>query len=193
MARTGEMMYAPGEVPEELGVGRDGKITITRSPEEVFNPRSMASLNGKPVTDDHPPVDVDPQNWRFYTRGVVVNPRRGEDIGLRDCLIADLIIFDEELIKDIEGGKNEVSAGYNPEYFQIMDAQGEPIHGRGEQSNILYNHLAVVKNGRCGSRCAIQDHKTVQDDSAFWSRRRARKLKQLARISLKSRNSANGL
>ena len=190
VARTGEMTYGPGEVPDELGVGRDGKIKIHRTPRVVFDKKSMASLNGKPVTDDHPPVDVDPDNWRFYTRGVVVNPRRGEG-QYKDCLVADIIIFDGETIRDIELGKREVSCGYNPDYIQLFGNDGEPVPGVGEQDNILYNHLALVDRGRCGEKCSIKDHKTVDAAPApketgvvvavdFWSERRARRLERLA-------------
>lgn len=181
-ARIGEMAYSPREVPAELGVGRDGSVRITRSEAEVFDARSMASLNGKPVTDDHPPVDVDPKNWQFYTKGVVVNPRRGEGDN-KDFLVVDLIVYDEDTINDIAAGKREVSCGYNPEYLQLVDSStGEPIQGRGEQAKIRYNHLALVKSGRCGPHCAIGDQKTVDGvPSAFFSLERERRLVKLLR------------
>lgn len=182
-ARVGEMTYGPGEVPPELGVGRDGRIRVTRSEAEVFAPRSMASLNGKPVTDDHPPVDVDPHNWHFYTKGVVVNPRRG-DGDQKDFLVVDMIIYDDEMIRDIEAGKREVSCGYNPDYLQLLDPDTrEPIPGRGEQVKIIYNHCALVKAGRCGPFCAIGDRKTVDQEieDSFWSPSRARRLRRLLR------------
>ncbi len=186
-ARIGEMTYGPREVPPELGVGKDGSIRVTRSEAEVFDPRSMASLNGKPVTDDHPPVDVDPKNWKFYTKGVVVNPRRGEDEH-KDFLVVDLIIYDEDTIADIEAGKREVSCGYNPDYLQLLDPVTlEPILGRGEQVKIRYNHLALVKAGRCGPFCSIGDSRTVDDaDSTniidtFFTPARARRLEKLLR------------
>jgi len=63
VARTGEMIYGPGETP--ITPGRDGRVKVHRTAKAVFNPKSMASLNGKPVTDDHPPGDVDPAHWHF--------------------------------------------------------------------------------------------------------------------------------
>ena len=180
VARTGEMIYGPGETP--IQTGRDGRVKVQRSAAEVFAPKSMASLAGKPVTDDHPPVDVAPDNWRFYTRGVIVNPRRGEGAH-KDFLIADLIIFDAETIEDINAGKREVSAGYNPDYLEILDDNGNAIPGEGEQANIRYNHMALVSRGRCGPMCAIRDHKTVDTAFAeeFWSARRARRLSRLSK------------
>lgn len=158
VARTGEMVYGPGETP--IQVGRDGRAKIQRSAAEVFSKKSMASLQGKPVTDDHPPVDVAPDNWRFYTRGVVQNPRRGEGEH-KDFVVVDLIIYDAETIADIDAGKREVSCGYNPDYLEVLDDAGNVVPGEGEQANILYNHLALVERGRCGPRCAIGDRKTV--------------------------------
>jgi hypothetical protein len=185
VARIGEMIYGPGEVPMELGLGRDGRVRVTRAAAEVFDKRSMASLNGKPVTDDHPPVDVDPTNWQFYTKGTVVSPRRGEG-DQADFLIVNMIIYDGDLIKDIEAGKREVSCGYNPEYLQVLDPETmDPIPGRGEQVAIRYNHLALVKAGRCGPHCAIGDRKTIDsivtDDTTFFSPARARRFKRLLR------------
>jgi uncharacterized protein len=160
VARTGKMVYGPGETP--IQVGSDGRAHIERTEEEVFSPDSIASLRGKPVTDDHPPVDVEPENWSYYTRGVVLSPRRGEG-ALKDFLLADLIIYDAEMINDIEAGKREVSCGYNPQYLQVLDEKGDDIPGQGEQTNILYNHLALVERGRCGPRCSIGDKRTVDE------------------------------
>ena len=108
-----------------------------------------------------------------------------------------MIIFDGETIRDIEMGKREVSCGYNPEYSQLLTPDGEPIQGEGEQENIIYNHLALVENGRCGAKCAIQDHKTIDTAglispeevaaemqrmkaTAFWAERHARRLERLS-------------
>lgn len=181
VARIGEMTYGPGEVPMDLGVSGDGRIRVTRSAAEVFDRNSMASLNGKPVTDDHPPVDVDPKNWAYYMKGVVVNPRRGEG-DLEDFLLANLIIYDEEMIRDIEAGKREVSCGYNPDYYQVLDKDTmQPIPGRGEQVHIRYNHLALVKAGRCGPNCAIGDRRTVDENliDTFFTPERARRFRRL--------------
>jgi Uncharacterized protein conserved in bacteria (DUF2213) len=183
VARIGEMIYMPKEVPKELGAGLDGRVRVTRSEAEVFDPRSMASLNGKPVTDDHPPKDVDPKNWKQYLKGVVAKPRRGED-DQSDFVVVDMIIYDQDMIDDIEAGKREVSCGYNPDYLQLLDPETlEPIPGRGEQVNLRYNHLALVQAGRCGPNCAVGDRRTVDekadDMEVFFTPARARRLRRL--------------
>jgi hypothetical protein len=147
IARTGQMIYGPDETP--IKANADGYVRIEREPEEVFRPETIASYAGKPVTNDHPPEDVTPDNWKQYDVGTVLNPRRGtgaED----DLLIADLLIKDPQAIKDVLDGKREVSAGYDADYEET----GE---GRGRQRNIIANHVALVEEGRCGPRCAIGD------------------------------------
>lgn len=147
IARTGEMYYGPGEVPVEAG--SDGIIRISREADEVFSADTIASYNGKPVTNDHPEDGVTPENWKRLTVGVVQNVRRGTGIE-DDLLFADLLITDAEGIKSVQDGKREVSCGYDAEYEQVSP-------GRGVQRKIIGNHVALVEQGRCGPRCAIGD------------------------------------
>jgi hypothetical protein len=147
IARTGTMLYGPDETP--VSGGPDGFVRIEREADEVFRPETIASMQGKPITNDHPPQDVGPDNWRSLTYGVTLNPRRGTGIE-DDFTIADLLIMDAEGIRLVESGKVELSCGYDAEYDQL-----EP--GRGRQRDIIYNHLALVDKGRCGPRCAIGD------------------------------------
>lgn len=147
IARIGELLYADGEVPVEATP--DGLIKINRSPEEVFRPETIASFEGKPVTLDHPDDFVTPETWRQLAVGTVQNVRQGQGIE-NDYLFADLLITDAQAIEDIRSGLREVSCGYEADYEQV-----EP--GRGEQRNIIGNHVALVERGRCGPRCAIGD------------------------------------
>ena len=155
LARTGTLLYAPGEVP--IDAGKDGIVAITRDPDDVFDPDSMASFEGKPVTNDHPPlgVKVDPNNWRQFAVGDAHNIRRGDGAILDgQCLYGDLMVKDAKAIQDILDGKIEVSAGYDAEYEQL-----EP--GRGRQHEIIGNHVALVDKGRCGPTCSIGDTDTM--------------------------------
>src|SRR6185503_11189172 len=104
VARTGEMLYGPGETPVE--VGPDGITKIDRSPEEVFRPETIASCSGKPVVNDHPSSDVNPDNWNELAVGVMMHPRRGTGT-LDDTLMADLLITNRGAIDDIKSGKLE--------------------------------------------------------------------------------------
>lgn len=148
LARTGTQIYGPGENP--IDPGPDGVIHIDRTPEHVFRPATIASANGKDVCDEHPDEDVMPHNYRQLTCGVILDPRRGEGADA-DLLVGDLMVKHFETIAAIDAGKKEVSLGYDADYVKT----GE---GRGEQRNIIINHIALVDRGRCGPRCSISDH-----------------------------------
>lgn len=148
IARTGEQLYGAFDgVP--IAPGPDGRIYVQRTEAEVFRPETMASGNGKDVVDEHPRDDVMPANWRGLSCGVMMNLRRG-DGNQNDLLLADFVIKDAGLIRDIDAGKREVSLGYDADYVKTGN-------GTGEQRNIIINHVALVDRGRCGPRCAIGD------------------------------------
>lgn len=148
IARTGEMIYAGTELPE-LEAGPDGLIRVIREPIEVFKPESMASFVGKPTTNDHPPEMVGTANYRRFTAGSTQNVRQG-NAGQDDLVFADLMFCEPSTIAAIEGGKDEISNGYDAEYEMIKP-------GVYRQVEITGNHVAVVAEGRCGPRCAIGD------------------------------------
>lgn len=149
IARIGTQVYGEHELPGL--VGQDGLIHIMRDEQEVFRPETIASFNGKPVTNNHPPEKVTPNNFRHYAVGHVLNPRRGDGIQTdRNFLYADLLITDPTAIADVRSGKREVSAGYDAEYEQTVD-------GEGRQYGIVGNHVALVNRGRCGPLCSIGD------------------------------------
>jgi hypothetical protein len=149
VARTGMMIYGPEETPIEPGP--DGIVKIFRNEEDVFSQATIASAIGKPVTNDHPEEDVTPANWKGEAHGVALNVRRGEG-AMDDLLLMDLMITTTEGIEAVQSGKREISLGYDADYEITGD-------GMGKQSNIIINHIALVEQGRCGSRCAIKDQK----------------------------------
>ncbi|WP_287497799.1 DUF2213 domain-containing protein [Pandoraea sp. CB10b_02] len=147
VARTGEMLYAAGEVPVEAGP--DGLIRISRTPEEVFRDETLASCMGKDITLDHPEDFVQPSNYSGLTQGVMLNPRRSTSEP--DLLVTDLLIKHPDAITAVQDEEiEEVSLGYEADYEQVSP-------GRGVQRNIVVNHVAIVPRGRCGPRCAIGD------------------------------------
>jgi len=159
VARTGEMYYAEGELVDEktgkaVVTAKNGVVVITREEKELFNEVTLSSCIAKPVTIGHPMDWVNPDNYKDLAKGTMVNVRRGEG-GDNDLLMADLLITDREAIDKVLKEKiEEVSLGYDADYEEV-----EP--GRGLQRNIIVNHIALVEHGRCGSRCAIGDQKTM--------------------------------
>ena len=143
IARTGPQDYLAREMmldgdPERI-------VTVQRHPEDVFEAATLASFEGKPITDGHPPENVGPENYSAYTKGHVQNVRRSGDY-----IVADLYINDANLAEEVRNNvKREVSCGYLCSY--VPDGAGY------RQSNIRGNHVAVVPKGRAGSTVAIQD------------------------------------
>ena len=166
VARTGIQEYLPRELnlsdsgfriqnSELSAAAGNGLIPVLRPEEEVFSPATVASFEGMPVTNDHPPEGVDATNIRALQKGHAHNVRRGSGEE-SDLLLADLIITDPALITAIlEDGKREISCGYT---YELCSENGQYI-----QRRIRGNHVAVVDAGRAGSRVSIKDHKPTQE------------------------------
>jgi uncharacterized protein len=154
IARTGELLYLPNEIVDDSGkptldAGDDGLVRVQTDDDVLFNADTIASFEGKPVTNDHPFTGVDPTNWSQYSAGVMSNVRRG--VGdMKTMLVADIMVTRSDAIQDVESGKREVSCGYDAAYVQVKP-------GVAKRVRIIGNHVALVKAGRCGYSCAIGD------------------------------------
>lgn len=149
ISRTGEYKY----LASEIGMDGNSVVSVYRTDDEVFSDKSIASFEGKAFTNDHPQEEVNADNWQMYSKGELVNVRRGK-AELSNCLVADIIIRDPKTISEVENGvKREVSAGYDCDYVEK--------DGKIYQSNIIGNHVSLVKEGRAGHDVKIRDEKTV--------------------------------
>ena len=163
IARTGTQEY----YPRELGLSGNEPIMVYRNADDVFSPATMASFEGKPVTDEHPPTFLDASNYGSYMRGVVQNVRRGSGENA-EYILADIIVHDAGVIAEIEGGKREISCGYECKYV----ANGD---GTYRQIDMVGNHVAIVNTGRAGPSVAIQDSKPkgvtkMNRNESIWKR-----------------------
>ena len=150
VGNIGELVYTE----RELGWSRDTtQVRVLREADEVFDENSLASLEGAPVTILHPDFDVNSNNFRSLGHGTVLGkPKRvGEnmvvDIIIHSAELVDLIapeIKDEEtgeLRRVLNEGFKDLSLGYSAKLVQVaLDLY--------KQTNIIYNHLAVVPEGR---------------------------------------------
>lgn len=148
IARTGTQDYLGSELGLSGGESEQ-IIAVVRPPDEVFSEATLASFEGKPVTNDHPPGLIGPDEVKTYEMGHAQNIRRGTG-EWKDYMIADLHIHDRDLIDAIQNGKREISCGYECDYVKNED-------GTYSQKNIRGNHVAVVDRGRAGKRAAILD------------------------------------
>ena len=151
LARPGIQQYKafeigyPADDPNEI-------VKVYRPPSEVFDPESIASFEGKPVTNEHPPELVSVDNIKNYQVGYVSKNIDSDE----DGLIAELVITDKDAISNIENGKVEVSNGYTSTYDFTAGNDGD-ISYDAVQKNIRGNHIAIVSRGRCGPECRIFD------------------------------------
>ena len=143
IARTGPQDYLAREMM--LDGDPERVVTVQRYPEDVFEAATLASFEGKPVTEGHPPENVSPENYAAYTKGHVQNVRRSGEY-----IVADLYINDANLAEEVRNNvKREVSCGYLCNY--VPDGSGY------KQSRIRGNHVAVVPKGRAGATVSIHD------------------------------------
>lgn len=160
LATTGGRMYHTSELPE-LEADADGVVTIFRDSACLFAPETLASFEAKPVTLGHPPggANVTPDNFKDYAVGTIHNARRGEN-EQSDSLVADLLIFDPDVIKAVTSKRlTELSLGYT----SIETSEGPGI---AYETQMTGNHVAIVSAGRNGPLCSIRDNQTGDIDMA---------------------------
>ncbi len=153
ISRSGKQDYLAGELgltdrmPNEI-------ITLDRPISEVTDSISVSSFLNMPVTNEHPVGQkVTPENFSKYSKGSVTDAEP-TDSGHVKC---EIIVYDSILIKEIEDGKTELSAGYTAE-LEFSDDGKTAI-----QRKIRGNHVAFVDAARCGKECSIFDNKPKEN------------------------------
>jgi hypothetical protein len=146
LGRIGWMEYHGNELPPIFNEPASKICKVFRSEEEVFSPATMASFEGKPVTNTHPLENLTIDSVAISERGHTQNIRRDGDFLVGDLHIKDNILKSEVL----NNSKREISCGYDCAWIPLGDSKYE-------QKEILGNHVAVVENGRAGHRVKIND------------------------------------
>ena len=150
VGNIGELYYSE----KELGWSNNNtKVKVVREESEVFDENSLESLEGMPVTILHPKIDVNSTNFKDLGHGTVLTkPRR-----VGDNMVVDIVIHSDELVdliapevEDKETGEikrvlndsfRDLSLGYSATLVKVA-------HDLYKQTNIVYNHVAVVPEGR---------------------------------------------
>lgn len=152
IARTGIQLY----YGSELGVtGRDASkvFKVYRPEDQVFDKEAMISLTYKPVTDDHPPVQVGAGNWKDYAVGTI----GGEIARDGEYIRVPMTLMDAATIAKVKDGKAELSVGYTCDIEMVQGTTKDGVSYDAIQKNIRGNHLAVVKKARGGAALKIGD------------------------------------
>jgi hypothetical protein len=158
-ARAGVYDYLGQEVdPEGKKFAATDVVKVYRPADEVFKPESLASFVAKPITNDHPSVAVNANNWRQLAKGTVFGAvQDGEYIGF------DLALMDADAIADVDAGKRELSNGYACDLSFEDGVAPDGTAYQAVQRNIRGNHVALVDRGRAGPECRIADAFAVCD------------------------------
>lgn len=149
VARTGIQQY----LGKEVGKPDMPIVRVYRPADQVFSKDAMKTYAHRPMTNDHPSVAVNAENWKDYAVG-----QTGGDV-MRDgeYVRVPLVLMDQKAISDWENGKVELSMGYSADIvFQAgVTDSGEEYDAI--QTNLHMNHLALVNKARGGDKLRIGD------------------------------------
>lgn len=149
LSKVGAQEYRKNEV---FSCDSDEIISINRTEEEVFNENSLASFTGKPITLEHPDMNVNPENHNELSMGHIIEVRKKVLPDGTKVVEGDIMITNQEAIDIIQNGEmTDLSVGYD---CDIIDEENP------QQRNIRVNHLALCKEGRAGI-AHIADSKNV--------------------------------
>lgn len=133
-----------------------------RHPIDVYAADSLATLALLPVTNGHPAERVTADNAKVLAVGCT-----GEraDVDGADVRIM-MRVTDAAAVSVVDNGRRELSCGYTVDLIEgpgVYD--GKPYTHR--QTNIRYNHLALVDRARVGStaRLNIDGAEQIQDET----------------------------
>jgi uncharacterized protein len=130
----------------------DGKVRRELRPDnEVFNAESLKSMQMKPVTNGHPSSPLTAKTAKSLQVGNV-----GQNIRKDGKFVyAPFLITDEQAIWDVKNGRNKISMGYEVKMIEESGIyEGERYDAI--QTNIRYNHLALVDKARAGDMAQIK-------------------------------------
>ena len=144
--------YLGSQIDESLEP--DKVYYVYRPAEELFSEEAIASFNAVPVplVDDHTMIgkDYTPAEQKGVD-GVISNVRQSGDE-----LIGDLAIYSENMKDKINHGKKDLSMGYFCSY-DLTPGEWNGQHYDAIQRDIRSNHVALVKDGRCGHSVRVYD------------------------------------
>lgn len=144
--------------PHELNLKNWGKgmVKVLTPPDVLFSDDVIANLEGGDFTNDHPAGNqVTPENWRNHSIGTAQNVRRDGN-----KLVGDLLVKDKKAIELIQSNKKvELSLGYS---MAAVAESGTTEDGQDYDlvvTQMVGDHIALVKRGRAGSSVRIGDEK----------------------------------
>lgn len=121
------------------------QVMEAKLPADLLTDSAVESANYKPITDDHPSELVNISNSDRYMKGMTAGNAHVDG----DKIKVDMTLTDSALIKEIQGGKQELSIGFQTDVVPVKGTF-RGMQYDSAQKNIQINHVAVVRRGRAG-------------------------------------------
>lgn len=146
----------------EIGAPIPDKIyRVLRPPEELASEETINSFKLTPFIIEHEMLGkhATPAEKKGI-QGVI-----GENVYFDPpYLRANIKIFSDAALSDIDSGKIDLSPGYRSQY-EFTSGIYEGQHYDAIQRHLRGNHLALVDEGRTGPDVAVQDHLVITIDT----------------------------
>ena len=164
VGRTGILVYRNADGTERREY---------RPPEEAFKADSLASLMGKPITIGHKAFVTAGNAAQVAPVGSVLSAGRQDG----NNIVADIVVY------NLDTKARELSCGYTLDLDETPGTTPEGEHYDAIQRNIVYNHLAIVPQGRAGIARLNMDGEQVIDDE---EQEEEQKMAEMTKVRLDS-------
>jgi len=142
VTRTGVFLYLNEDGTERREL---------RHPDDVFNFDSLSSMKMIPITNGHPRERmVNADSAKRLTVG-----HTGESIVPDGKYVrSSIVVTDGKAVEAVRNGRNQLSLGYQVELIEEDGFFGGEQYDH-RQTNIRYNHLALVDSARAGNAASL--------------------------------------
>lgn len=153
MTKIGVFPYLGRQISAELEPDRI--YQVLRPKEELTRPETLESLKLIPLINDHTMIGT--QAGMKPAEEVGVEGTTGTNVKVSGRLLTnDLKCYTENIKELISSGKKDLSMGYRCRY-ELTSGEFEGVHYDAIQRDIIFNHIALVDEGRMGSDVRVMD------------------------------------
>jgi len=151
VTRTGVFRYRNSDGSERLEL---------RHPDDVLTNESLSTLSSLPITIDHPSALVNADNAAELSVGLTGDQARVDGMNV----MTRITVTHKDGVSAVQNGKRELSLGYTTELVREDGTYNGQAYTH-RQTNVRYNHLAIVGRARAGAQARINlDGAAVQSD-----------------------------
>lgn len=153
MTKIGVFPYLGRQISAELEPDRI--YQVLRPKEELTKQETLESLKLIPLINDHTMIGT--QAGMKPAEEVGVEGTTGTNVKVSGRLLTnDLKCYTENIKELISSGKKDLSMGYRCRY-ELTEGEFEGQHYDAIQRDIIFNHIALVDEGRMGSDVRVMD------------------------------------